>query len=69
MTSRLELILNAIIRTGEFYMQLKLLYKTHQALDLSPVAPLEMRCSVSIPESAVLIIRVLCLLLAQNINI
>ena len=40
---------------GEFYMQLNLLYKTHQPRQLCPVSPLEMRCSVSIPESGVLI--------------
>ena len=69
MTSRLELILNAIVQTGhnwtrkdsyiptynqgEFYMELKLVYKTHQPRDLCPMPPLEMRCSVSIPESGV----------------
>jgi uncharacterized UPF0146 family protein len=37
------------------YMQLKLLYKTRQPRELCPMSPLEMRCSVSIPESGVLI--------------
>ena len=37
-----------------YYMQLKL-YKTHQPDELCPMPPLEMRCSVSIPEAGVLI--------------
>jgi len=37
-------------------MQLKLLYKTHQPRELCPMPPLEIQCSVSIPESEVLMI-------------
>jgi len=68
MTSRLELILNTIVQTGprkdnyiptynqgEFYMQLKLLYNTRQPHELCLMPPLEMRCSVSFPESGLLI--------------
>ena len=69
MTSRLEVTLNAIVKLditrhkkdnsiatnnhGELYIQLKLLYKTHQPHELCPMPPLEMRYSVSIPESGV----------------
>ena len=38
---------------SEFYIQLKLLYKTHQPHELCPMPPFEVRCSVSIPESGV----------------
>ena len=65
-TSRLKLAFNVIVQTGpgkdnsiptnnygELYIQLNLLYKTHQPHELCPMPPLEMRCSVSIPESGV----------------